>query len=395
MRTARRLKLVAASGAVFLLGLTGCAGGEGNSDDAGGGGKITIGVSVPLSGSVGATGSAALCGFETYIAAANAADAFNGFEAELDTKDNQFDPSAAATIARDFATEEVSAVFIVGTLIADASRAVLEAAEVPTFVVGDGAAYSPPKNDTEFGYNPVYLAEFRAALEFMKSEGNEKLSAVSAAGAGGQAIADAWANIGDEIGFESGPAARIPNETQDFSGFAQQLKDGGATAVFSSLQETNLASLQKAADAIGYHPTWVVTGFGFGPTYLEAAGQLAEGIYVSQWNTPAAESDDPAVQQYLEDVEKFGKDCDPAAPNVAIGYNQAAILGHALTEATKDGEAPTSESIVNALQLDGEAIATTPSVTFNDKSHAAVQSVSFWKVTADGMERASELIQLD
>jgi branched-chain amino acid transport system substrate-binding protein len=383
MKTMRWTKAVLASSAVITLGITGCSSGASSQTSENGNKVLTVGLSVPQSGPIASAGSGQACGFEAYFKAVADGGGINGYEFEAKKVDNQYDPATAATVARDFVSDGAFAVYVTGTATTDASRPALHAAGVPLFGTGDGAAYAPPKAPADFGFYPRYVDDLTTAVDFLVNELNKKkISFVNVGGGPGAATTAAFAETVKKSGAEVGVNPSIPANTTDYSAFAQQLKEANADAVYAQVTDTMLSNLQKAAHAIGYNPAWMVAPFGYGPAYHRLAGDLADGVYVTQWFHPTVDTENEAVQKYLKDVEALGGKCAEEAsdPNVGIGYNIAAIMAYGLEQATKDGGEPTSESLVEALQLDRQGLGTAESLTYSEDSHAAISSAAYYQV---------------
>jgi ABC-type branched-subunit amino acid transport system substrate-binding protein len=397
-----KLLSLAAIGSVGALGLTACGGdgggggGGGASDDT-----VTIGLSAPLSGPAAAAGFGQNCGIKAYLESVNDDGGINGYKFKIDEVDNQYDPAVAASVARDFANQDVFAVFVAGTATGEASRPALEPREIAMFVSGDGAGLTPPKWDGEFGYYPPYAREAASAARFVVSELGEKEVSFVYIGAGaGASAAEAFPGAVEAEGGTLAHDEGIPTTTTDFAPVAQKLKSAGAPVVYSQLIDTQLAGLQKAADAIGYNPTWVIWPIGYGPTYVELAGDLAQGSYVSQWAWPASQTDEQSVTEFRKAVESLGGKCAEQVneTNVATGYGIGAVMAYGVEQITEGDEAPTREAFIEALEFEGEPFGTTPQMTYDEESHAGVSANSYWKVAtgADGatLEKVTDWAEL-
>jgi hypothetical protein len=79
--------------------------------------------------------------------------------------------------------------------------------------------------------------------------------------------------------------ARPPRLSHTVRTVRRLLKDSGAQGV-AYAGASQLAGLQKAADAIGYHPKYVSFYGNLVPAYVKLAGPLAEGTYVDGMQQP-------------------------------------------------------------------------------------------------------------
>ncbi len=396
MKNTRWMKAGAASGLVLTLALAGCAGGGGDTEggDAEGGANKTliVGSSVPKTGPVAAAGIGQACGVEAYFDAVNKAGGINGYDIEVVTKDNQYEGQAAATVAQELVAEGAVAIYAGGTIPIDGARGATQAAGIPLVGAGDGAAFTPPKAPGEFTTYPRYQDDMATAIDFFLNDLDLKsVSAVLALGAGDTSI-EAFPEVVEESGAEMGALVQLNLRDPQWAAWAKQLKDAGADAVYVQHVDSTLAQLQKEAANIGYSPVWLLPPFGFGPGYIELAGDLSEGTYVSQWASPSTATDEEAVKKFVEDVEGYSDECAAIVndANVGTGYNHAAVIAYGIEKASEDGE-PTGETITEALQdVDGEAIGTAPSLTFTDDSHAGTTSISFGQVKNGVLEQAGD-----
>jgi branched-chain amino acid transport system substrate-binding protein len=377
--------------ALVLAGCSGAAEDGGDSDKT-----LMLGISTPLSGPIGAAGTAQSCGVKAYFEAKNAAGGVNGYTVKFREEDNQGDPATAATIARDFANEEVFAAFLSSTPATDASFPALNAANIPVFSSADGSLFSPPKAPANFGIAPKNQDELKGGIQFITDELRaSSISYVNMAGVM-PAASEAFPGIVADQGGQVGTQIEIKVGTTDFSPIAQKLKEANAPVVYAQLTDTLAAPLQKAAAAIGYEPKWVLYAYAYGPTYLQLAGSLADDVYISRWLYPTSVTDRPAIKQFVKDVEALGGDCAQRVSDtsVGIGYTVGAVIGRALEAATKDGEAPTADAMVAALSFEEQAVGIAESLSFTDESHAGISAASYWQIKGDDLEQVSDWISL-
>ncbi len=388
MKSKQWTLVAAASSVSMVFAIAGCSGAGAQGSNGSDGKTVTIGASVPKTGPVASAGIGQGCGVEIYFDAANKAGGINGYKVNVETKDNQYEGQASASIAQQFVANGDVAVFTTGTVPIDAARGATSAANVPLFGGGDGAAFAPPKAPGDFTTYPRYQDDMASAIQFAaKDLSASKVSIVVALGAG-DASAAALPTIIKGSGSQLGTLVQMNLKDPQWAAWAKQLKDANADAVYVEHVDTSLAQLQKEAANIGYKPKWIVTPFGFGPSYLKLAGDLAEGTYVSQWSWPTAAKDEKSVQKFVADVKAHGGDCAKLVddPNVAVGYNHAALMAYGIEKASKDGGTVSGETIAAALKnLDKQAIGTSPAITLTDKSHAGTTTVSYWQVKSGAL----------
>lgn len=380
-----------------LAALAACGSDEGSSAAAGvEGGTVKIGLSVTLSGALASSGSATECGVRAYLEKANAEGGINGYTFEFSSKDNQYDPAIAATLAREMASDGVFAVVVSGTATTQASFPVLQQRGIPVFGSMDGAMVSPPEWKGGFGYFPSYEKDGESAATFIHDELGESTASVVYFSPPGDPNSQGFQKTFEAAGGTVAANEALAPDVTDFSALAQKLKAGGAPVVYAAVVDTQLAALQKATDAIGYDPEWVSWTHAQGPTYLELAGDLSEGVYFSQWAISETETDDPAVKDYLEAVGNVdGCEDRTAEALVKSGYAQGAMIAHAVEETTSSGEEPTPEGLIDVLSaVEDQQFGLTPHVTFDEESHAGVRQDSYWQIVDGQLELVRDFAPL-
>lgn len=369
-------------------GSTSSSGVEGNT--------VKIGLSVTLSGPLASSGSATECGVRAYLDAINANGGIEGYKFDITSKDNQYDPAVAAGVARDLASEGVFAVVTSGTATTQASVPVLKARGIPVLGSLDGGLVSPPKWEGEFGYFPSYEKDGSSAATFIREELKEDSASVVYFSPPGDPNSHGFETTFEDSGGTLAANEALAPDVTDFSALAQKLKKAGAPVVYAAVVDTQLAGLQKAADAIGYDPQWVSWTLAQGPTYQNLAGDLAEGVYFSQWATSETETDDPAVQDYLDAVGKV-KGCEDRTAEALVksGYAQGAMIAYAVEQIVSDGDDPTPAGLIDVLgKVTDQQFGLTPHVTFDDDSHAGVRQDSYWKVVDGQLELVRDFAPL-
>lgn len=383
-----RNRLSTAAVAALSATVLAACGSDGSGTTGVDGDTIKIGVSVTLSGPVASSGTATECGVRAYLEAVNEDGGVNGYQFEVTAKDNQYDPAIAATVARELATDGVFAVVVSGTSSMEASVPVLEARGIPVLGALDGALVTPPDWEGVFGYYPSYAKDGASAATFTSEELGVDEASVVAFSPTAEPAAEAFEETFEAAGGTVSASETLTPEVTDFAAMAQKLKSAAAPVVYAPLVDTQLAGLQKAADAIGYNPDWISWTISQGPTYQELAGDLSEGVYFSQWAVSDSQTDDPAVQDYLDAVEGVDGCANRAADAVTkTGYAQGAMIAYAVEQATEDGGEPTAEALIEELSsVEDQQFGLTPHVTYDDGSHAGIRYDSYWQVVDGQLE---------
>lgn len=368
-----------------VLSLSACGG-----DSAEGGistdKTVTIGISSIQSGPAASSGLSLKCTVEAYLEDANKSGGLNGYTFETISRDHQYDPSRAANIAREFVSEDVFLTLTDGTATMNAALPAIEPRGIPIFATADGAVFTPPEYDAMFGINPSYAREAAGGARFIIDELGETETAIAWLNSeAGEPAAEAFPAYIEANGGEVLASEAIASTNTDYTAQANKLKASGAKVVYSFLLDTGLAALQKASDSIGYNPTWVSWFPAFTPSYLELAGPLAEGTYVSQFATPLSDTSDEGVSTYLEIMEKACPDAVTAQAAQSASTFAAAIVA-GVEKATEGGKELTREAFVEAIQGEEQAYGLTPSVTWNDETHAGATKAAMYQIKGGKLE---------
>ncbi len=250
--------------------------------------------------------------------------------------------------------------------------------------------FTPPEYDLMFGINPDYGREAAGGARFIIDELGAKKTAIAYLNSeAGEPAAEAFPAYIEANGGQVVASEAIASTNIDYTAQAQKLKSSGATVVYSFLLDTGLAALQKAADSIGYDPIWVSWFPAFTPSYMELAGDLAEGTYVSQFATPLTETSDPGVSEYLEVMEPACSDyVTSQAAQSASSFAAAIVEGvRVSTEGDKELD---REAFAAAIEGTDQPFGLTPSVTWDDTTHAGATKSAMYQVKGGKLEVQTE-----
>lgn len=377
---------------VAALTVAACGGGGGSSSDSGisADKKVTVGISAILSGPAATSGQGMTCAVESYLEAANDDGGVNGYTFDVISRDHQYDPSRAANIAREFVSEDIFLMLTDGTATMNAALPAIQPRNIPIMATADGAVFTPPEYEAMFGINPDYGREAAGGARFIIDELGETEAAIAYLNSeAGEPAAEAFPAYMEANGGSVVASEAIAATNTDYTAQAQTLKSSGAPVVYSNLLDTGLAALQKASDAIGYSPTWVSWFPAYTPSYLDLAGNLAEDTYISQFSTPLTETDDEGVATYLEVMQDACPDSLEAQSAQSASSFAAAILA-GVEEATEGDEELTREAFAAALEGAEQPYGLTPSVTWNDETHAGATKSAMYQVRGGDLEAVTE-----
>ncbi|MEU3458042.1 ABC transporter substrate-binding protein [Micromonospora sp. NPDC006766] len=371
---------IAAVATLAAASLAACGGKESTEGGISGDKTITIGISSIQSGAAASSGLSLKCTVEAYLDAANKSGGINGYTFETISRDHQYDPSRAANIARQFVSDDVFLMLTDGTATMNAALPAIKPRGIPIFATADGAVFTPPKYDAMFGINPNYAREAAGGARFIIDELHETQTAIAYLNSeAGEPAAKAFPAYVEAHGGKVLASEAIASTSTDYTAQANKLKASGAKVVYSFLLDTGLAALQKASDSIGYHPTWVSWFPAYTPSYLDLAGPLAEGTYVSQFATPLSETSNEGVSTYLDIMQKACPDAITAqAAQSASSFAAAIVAG--VEKATEGGAALTREGFIEAIKGEDQAYGLTPSVTWTDQTHAGATKAAMYQI---------------
>lgn len=383
-RNRGRWPAVAGVAATLCVAVTACGGSSSGGDGTTAGVKdktVTIGLNLPFSGDRAIFGQMA-SGVKAYVKHVNATGGINGYKLTTEQGDNQYDSARAASVARQQARTAFLSITI-GTVALRGIQPIADQLRLPVFAGADGSLFTPPK-EYLFGQPPPYASVARADVDFavdhLKASSfgfvyeNDDL---------GQPAKEAVPAYAKKKGAKVLTSLGIDPTATDFSSYAARLKASGAKVVVSWADPVSMPGLQKAAAAIGYHPTWVTFFDKLSPSYTDLAGKLAQGVYVSSFvlpfSAPGAEGD--LYRQTMK--ANFPK--DEFSTFALQGWNFAAIAARAIKDATAGGKQLTRQSFLTAMNaLPAGRVGMIGSVTYNKQQHYGATALAMFQFGAEG-----------
>lgn len=366
----RQLLGGAAALAAGTLALAACSSsGSGSSTSAGAaqGKSVTIGLSSILSGPYAVYGEVGQ-GIEAYLDTVNASGGVNGYKFNVQVKDNQYQSTQAVAITRSFANAGALAIFELGTPATQAALSLGNQLRIPLIAAANGDLFTPSPTqyayttDPQFSKMGLFQAQFimqnlhtkQFALAYENDDTGTPVGNVVPAYVkdnGGKLLAD----------------LPIDADATDFSVPASKLKASGAKVVEAYMGTAAFVGLQKAAAAIGYHPTWTTFFTQLDPAYPALVGSLANGVYADSFLNVTG----PEVGAFQKAMTKYY----PKLTNselAELGWSQGAILVQGIKKATTGGAALTTSSLTQALSsLSGVPAGFIPAIGFDTQTHAA------------------------
>jgi len=354
MRRKHWLTVLAAGTAVFALTATAC------SDDGGGGSSGTTDdpgadltgepVKVMVTGVFTSFGNDYTQIPEAAQAAADAIEAdggINGSPIEI-VECEVGGPNESAECGRMAVQEDVVATVGTFTSFADDFLPILEEAGIPQiapYPIGF-SDYTSPINYPLFGGSLSVVAGMGAELA---DEGAEEINVSYLNIADGAFAADLVAIGTDPRGTEITSETPIAENTVEFSPQVADATSDDPDGIAILLTSRDTPSYLRALDQTGYEGLTSTTTSSITPGQIEELGPIVEGMLVPSGFKPATMTDDPAVQQFNEEMDEYAPDAvrDDTAENAWLGM-------HLLADVMEGKNNITAATITRALDATGE-----------------------------------------
>ena len=200
-----------------------------------------------------------------------------------------------------------------------------------------------------YGFFPHYTQEcyFMAdyAVKQLKAKSIALVYEDSATGQGAALTCPTYALTHGATEFKNFPFPP-PAVSTNYTSLVASIKDANSDVALFFGSAAEIASVEKAAAAIGVTTKWIGSSPLFDPTFLDLAGSASEGTYFDAFVEPIAASTDEATL--------FRNEMQKAAPNAinqfaAFGWSLAAVTAQAVENATAGGKPLTRETFVAAM----------------------------------------------
>ena len=368
--------------AVFgsVLSLTLTAGTVYAADQQGVDGKVvTIGADAILSGS--SLASQANVAAKLYFDMVNRKGGVNGYTFKYIDRDNALQPAQGVAVAQQLVkSDKVFAMIVAGSAIVQALAPMAASLKAPMVTFADSDLLRPIIPNA-FGVNvrysrlPLYEAQYA-----IKNLGIKEVAYIYEDTAIGRPALKTLPDFVAANGAKLVATVPFPVDTTDWAPYANRLKDSGAKAViFFAGGASHLPGMQKAADAIGYHPKYVSIYANMIPAYLKLAGPLAEGTYIDCVSEPA-DSPSPKVKEFVDELTRAGQE-NAIGAFAGQGWTGAAILVEGVRRATANGAPLTWDAMNKALEtINKEPLGTYPAITYTKDDHTGASNAAMYQV---------------
>ena len=328
-----------------LVSMTACGGETESSSDggekasAGGSDTITIGASLPMTGSVALNGEMILEGIQMAVDECNEAGGIDGKEVVIDAQDDQAEPNQAASVANMMSADE-KIVAIIGSL---KSSCTLAAA--PIYEEAGVVALSPDSSSPEVTNAGEYIFRIKnsdvvLAQTMAKgaiSDGHTKFAILYENNDYGAGVLEQSQIAIEEAGCEIVcTESSLTGEQTDFSSIISKIRESGADAILMGVDYNESGLVMKQMKDAGLDlPRYATDGL-FTDAFIEVGGEAADGTTVLTSFITSDQSEN--VQNF---IKKYQEKYNGEMPSIfqAEGYDCGKIVIEAIENAGTDRKA--------------------------------------------------------
>jgi branched-chain amino acid transport system substrate-binding protein len=348
-RTAHRRTRGLALGAAALLTAATLAACGSDSDATSDSGEIVVGAYGPLTGPA-ASLAVLYDAQKAYFDELNANGGIDGLKVKLVLQDDQLNPANTPAAARRL-VEGDKASLICGPAGSPTTMAVKSYLEQRKVGVVPGAGSSELEGPTSFLLVPDYnhlgaqLAEYAA-----DTMGETKIAIAYTDDSVGQpTLAGAKWQM-EQMGMEFVAEVPFNGTAPDQAATAAKLKESGADFVIINNTAPVISQVFKAAEKVGYAPTWGATWPAQTKALLELSGSALDAGNIV-FSTPFVLGTSDAAADFRSVLDQRDPGVDQTDTIAMLGWSVADACTAVLKRAVEanDGKVPTSEQVVEAM----------------------------------------------
>ena len=354
MRRKQWLTVLAAGTAAFALTATACSddsgGGDSGSTDDPGADLTGEPVKIMVTGSFDAFGTSYSQVPAAAQAAADAIEAdggLNGSPFEI-IECNQADANDANDCARMAVSENVVATVGTFTSFGAEMNPILIEAGIPQIALYpiDFSDYTAENAYPLFGGTIATTGGMGAQLA---DDGAETINISYLDIEQGALAADLLALGSDPRGAEVVSETPVPGDAVEFSAQVASATDADPDGVAVLLTTEDAPGYLRALSQAGYDGKISTATSSLTPVQLDELGDIAEGLLIPSAFKPATMTDDPAVQQFNEEMDQYAPDevRDDTAENSWMGV-------HLLADVMEGKNKITAATVTKALDESGD-----------------------------------------
>lgn len=299
--------------------------------------SIKIGVATDLSNVVPEPGQDIANGALLAADYVNAMGGIQGFQVAMDVQDDRCDPTDATTVANQFASDPQT-VAVVGHVCSGASIAASEVyqdARIP-MVSASSTAVAFTANGRDVVNRVAFTDGAQGAVDarFIYQElGVTQLAVIHDNSDYGKGLADVVVAEFERITGTVVAYEVINPEEQDYTAVLTTVAEAAPEAIFFGGYEGPAALLVNQMQEVGLENAVFFSDDGvFTQTYLDLAGEAAEGSYTSFADTSSFLNVEGAATFDAAYLAKYGVDADDLGPFHYHAFDAASIILNAVAE---------------------------------------------------------------
>lgn len=334
--------------------------------------QVTVGTTLPLSGTLAYMGKAVDEGMKVYFDMLNAQGGVNGRKIKLVGYDDEFKPPKAVANAK-LLVENDKVFMIVGPVGTPTVLAAYEyLAEQKVPIVGAlsiSDAVSEPPKDLLFALPSPQSTEAPAYVDHaVKKLGAKRVAMLYQNDSWGQPARDFTKKRLKELGLDLVEEQAFERLATDLTSQVAKLQAANPDVVVLYALGQQAAIFFKNAEKLGWNPTVFGAGGLNDPKFVELLGGGTKAkLYVAAYYDPV-DGTNPAVQAFVKRYAEMFPGSTPSSLAL-MGYSSAAVFAEALKRA---GAEPTREAVVKALEgMQGFDQKIGPAITFAPTSAGA------------------------
>lgn len=315
-----------------------------------------IAVAVPLTGDTAQYGNYIYRGVMTKVNEINAAGGINGREIVVDTYDDKGDPNEAASIAQKICDNDkflcTFASYASGTTLGGAP--IYKKNRMVQIAPSASHVDISTQGDTTWAMNPSVMVEHRLVGEIAaKDLEGKRIALVHLNADNGLLIREAVTNGVNENGGEMvAVESYISGQVRDFSSIISKIKEANPDVIVLTMQYADTSAFLIQSQQFGFDNDikWLLNTDSFMDSFLEAAGDAAEGVYVeASWSKLGL---DKGIQKFRSTYNEMWNGEDPVSFS-AQAYEAMCMIANAM-EAGVSTTDELQNYLTNLGQWDGD-----------------------------------------
>jgi ABC-type branched-subunit amino acid transport system substrate-binding protein len=285
--------------------------------------------------------------------AVNAAGGLNGYKIVLDACDEKGDPNTAASCARKFVSDKVVAEVGSLTVFGQKYNPILQAAGIPRVgpLVASQAEYFAPNN---FLLSGGSVSMFEGALKYAAESGGKSVYLLGQETEGADSLIGLLKPVAEKDGLHWAGNSLIASDTPDVSSYVTAAMKSKADVVLLTFGPDTTQQVLKTSVQLGATYKICTSAESFSDDVIKAVGadnpMITQAMLVTP-NPPLTQTANPAVKQYLDEMDKRQASGDKnAAPEKRSHIFDAWLSTLAFTQVMKNttGEI-TAKSVTDAF----------------------------------------------